>query len=229
MSMVFYIVNKFQFQENKGTKVQRSHSDRTNSRKQYEANKALKNNNSNNKEGGPAKAKCPKIDTSKTTPAGSAVNSPKTPGTPGGGGPKKVQNKLFQFAQKSQDDERVPPLQLKKKEKPRDPNAHPIRAALVNAKYVTYTRVTKDLAVFLFTSSSSLVRRFYLIKSVETFAETIGISLSNLGIDTDKFKLTWQTFLTVCFSFLVVTYSRVSLFRLFVFGFIERQKAFKCT
>ena len=31
--------------------------------------------------------------------------------------------------------------------------------------------------------------RFYMIKMVECFAETIGITLSNLGIDTDKYQL----------------------------------------
>jgi len=110
-------------------------------------------------------------------------------------GPKKVQNKFFQAVQKTQDDHVVPPLKLTKNEKPRDPNALPQKAALVNAKYVTYTRVTKDLAVFLFTSATTLIRRFYLIKSVETFAETIGISLSNLGIDTDKYNMNWQKFI----------------------------------
>lgn len=186
--------------------MQRSHSDRATSRKQHEANKALKNNNSgntNNKDG-PAKPKCPKIDTNKSdnNGTGNSPNSPKTAAPPsgpaGGGGGKKIQNKFLQVVNnKTQDDEKVPPLQLKKKEKTRDPNAVPFRAALVNAKYVTYTRVTKDLAVFLFTSATSLIRRFYLIKSVETFAETIGISLSNLGIDTDKFKLNWQGFIKV--------------------------------
>ena len=192
------------FQENKGSKVQRSHSDRATSRKQHEANKALKNNNSgntNNKDG-PAKPKCPKIDTNKSDNNGNSPNSPKTPAAPTGpagvGGGKKIQNKFLQVNKnKTQDDEKVPPLQLKKKEKTRDPNAVPFRASLVNAKYVTYTRVTKDLAVFLFTSATSLIRRFYLIKSVETFAETIGISLSNLGIDTDKYKLNWQGFIKV--------------------------------
>lgn len=172
--------------------MQRSHSDRTTTRDKHVANKALKNNNSANKDG-PAKPKCPKIDVTKGDK--SKASSPKTPPTPG---PKKVQNKLFQtFVKKSQDDESVPPLQLKKKDSARDPNAIPYRAALVNAKYVMYTRLTKDLAVFLFTSGNTLIRRFYLIKSVETFAETIGISLSNLGIDTDRFKLTWHTFIKV--------------------------------
>lgn len=182
--------------------MQRSHSDRATSRKQHEANKALKNNNSgntNNKDG-PAKPKCPKIDTSKSVNTGGSNNSNNKPSSPKvpsvAPGPKKVQNKFLQFVNKTKDDESVPPLQLKK-EKVRDPNAVPFRATLVNAKYVTYDRVTKDLAVFLFTSGDSLIRRFYLIKCVETFAETIGISLSNLGIDTDKFKLNWYSFVKV--------------------------------
>ena len=33
-----------------------------------------------------------------------------------------------------------------------------------------------------------------MIKMVECFAETIGITLSNLGIDTDKFQLNWTKF-----------------------------------
>ena len=45
-----------------------------------------------------------------------------------------------------------------------DPNEAPRRVALVNAKYVTYGRITRDLAVVFFTSSSSLIRRYYLIK-----------------------------------------------------------------
>ena len=126
------------------------------------------------------KAKCPKIDTN--------GRSDKPPIKI------KVQNKFFQHVKKSQDDEVVPPLQLKKKDGPRNPNAKPLRAALVNAKYVTYTRITNDLAILFFTSGNSMLRRFYMIKMVETFAETLGITLSNLGIDTDMFHLSWTNF-----------------------------------
>jgi len=35
----------------------------------------------------------------------------------------------------------------------------PKTAALVNGKYVTYTRVTRDLAVTFFTCADSLIRR----------------------------------------------------------------------
>jgi len=98
------------------------------------------------------------------------------------------------MGKKCQDDAVVPPLQLKKKDAPRNPNAKPLKAALVNAKYVTYTRITNDLAVLFFTSGDTLLRRYYMIKMVECFAETIGITLSNLGIDTDKFELSWTKF-----------------------------------
>lgn len=77
--------------------------------------------------------------------------------------------------------------------KERDPNAPPVCAALVNGKYVNYTRVTRDLAVLLFTTADSLVRRFYLIKLVETYAETLGITLGQLGIDTDSFGLNYHS------------------------------------
>jgi len=34
-----------------------------------------------------------------------------------------------------------------------------------------------------------------MIKMVETFAETLGITLSSLGVDTDQFKMSWQKFI----------------------------------
>ena len=89
--------------------VQRSHSDRATTRKSYETQKSNRNdslnNNSNIVKGMPAMAKCPKID-----------NTSKSDKPP----VKKVQNKFFQHVKKSQDDAVVPPLQLKKKDAPRD-------------------------------------------------------------------------------------------------------------
>ena len=168
---------------NKGSKVQRSHSDRATSRKIYDTqrsvNKDALNNNINSSKDMPAKAKCPKIDTKCDRPQ--LIKN-------------KVRNKFFQHVNKTQDDAVVPPLQLKKKDGPRDPNAKPLRAALVNAKYVNYSRITNDLAVLFFTSADALMRRFYLIKMVECFAETLGITLTNLGIDTDKYNLNWTRF-----------------------------------
>ena len=35
-----------------------------------------------------------------------------------------------------------------------------------------------------------------MIKMIEVFAETLGITLSSLGVDTDKFRISWQHFLT---------------------------------
>jgi len=182
--------------ENKGTKaskIQRSHSDRATSRKNYESQKSvsnnntLNNNNNNNNKDMPAKAKCPKIDTSnKKSDNNTGVKPPVMKN--------KVQNKFFQHVKKSQDDAVVPPLNLKKKEEPRDPNAKPLRAVLVNAKYVNYSRITNDLAILFFTSADTNLRRFYLIKMVECFAETLGITLTNLGIDTDKYDLKWPDF-----------------------------------
>ena len=107
----------------------------------------------------------------------------------------KFQNKFFQNVKKAQDDSIVPPLQLKKKEGPQNPSAKPLRAALINAKYVSWNRVTCDLAVMFFTCGDALIRRFYMIKMVELFAETLGITLSSLGVDTDKFCLKWQQFI----------------------------------
>jgi len=169
----------------KTAKVQRSHSDRSSSRKNYVTQKSV---NKDNKDM-PAKPKCPKIDTN----VNKSDNKPPSSGV-GIGGNRVANNKLFQHVKKCQDDAVVPPLQLRKKDATRNPNAKPLRAALVNAKYVTYTRVTNDLAVLFFTSGDTLLRRFYMIKMVECFAETIGITLSNLGIDTDKFQLSWTKF-----------------------------------
>jgi hypothetical protein len=180
--------NKENLKSSKGSKVQRSHSDRATSRKNFDAqksvpgtkNEALKNNLNKDL---PAKAKCPKIE--------SFAKSDKAPVK----ATNKVQNKLFQNVKKSQDDAIVPPLQLKKREGPSNPLAKPLKAALINAKYVTYTKITKDLAVLFFTCGDSLIRRFYMIKMIEVFAETLGITLSSLGVDTDKFNLNWQQFL----------------------------------
>jgi len=171
----------------KVTKVQRSHSDRATTRKNYESQKSVPGNkneslkNNVNKEM-PAKAKCPKIE--------SINKSDKVP-------PKtnRVQNKFFANVKKSQDDAIVPPLQLKKRAGPANPLAKPLKAALVNAKYVTYNRVTNDLAVLFFTCGDSQIRRFYMIRMVEVFAETMGITLSSLGVDTDQFHMNWQQFI----------------------------------
>jgi hypothetical protein len=171
----------------KGTKVQRSHSDRAATRKNYDSQKSVPGNkneslkNNVNKDM-PAKAKCPKIE--------SFNKSDKTPVKTN-----KVQNKFFQNVKKSQDDAIVPPLQLKKRVGPANPLAKPLKAALVNAKYVTYNRVTNDLAVLFFTCGDTLIRRFYMIKMVEVFAETMGITLSSLGVDTDQFHINWQQFI----------------------------------
>jgi len=178
--------NKENIKAPKGQKVQRSNSDRAVSKKSFESQKScpggskqdtLKNNVN-------GRAKCPKID--------SFAKSDKAKPSKLGA---RIQNKLFQNVKKSQDDTIVPPLQLKKKEGPLNPLAKPLRAALINAKYVTWTRVTNDLAVLFFTCGDALIRRFYMIKMVETFAETLGITLSSLGVDTDQFKMSWQKFI----------------------------------
>lgn len=66
-------------------------------------------------------------------------------------------------------------------------------SALVNGKYVTYTRVTRDLAVLFFTSTDSLVRRFYLIKVIETYSEALYTALWQLGINTDSFGMNYHS------------------------------------
>ena len=75
----------------------------------------------------------------------------------------------------------------------RDPNAMPMSAALVNGKYVTYTRVTRDLAVLFFTSADSLVRRFYLIKVIETYSEALYTALWQLGINPDSYGMNYHS------------------------------------
>jgi len=171
-----------------GSKVQRSHSDRAASRKDFQKPSQGVKTPAPPQNG---KAKVPKIDT--TAASNKADKGPATAPARAGN---KVQNKFFQNVKKSQDDAIVPPLQLKKKQGPADPSAKPLRAALVNAKYVTYGKITNDLAVLFFTCGDSLVRRYYMIKMVEVFAETLGITLSSLGVDTDQYKLSWQAFLT---------------------------------
>ena len=183
----------------KSTKVQRSHSDRATTRKAYHSQKSVNKNESlkfseNNKDV-PARAKCPKIDAHHVASDKNSGGHPPGQSNNSGHPSKVVAHNHLQFPpKKAQDDAVVPPLQLKKKDGPRNPHAKPLKAALVNAKYVTYGRVTKDLAVLLFTSADSLMRRFYLIKVVECFAETLGITLTNLGIDTDQFNLNWTKF-----------------------------------
>ena len=97
--------------------VQRSHSDRVATRKNFTTQKSTNkndslnndNNNTNNTKDMPAKAKCPKIDnTSKSDINAKPVVA------------RKVQNKFFQQVKKCQDDAVVPPLQLKKKDAPRE-------------------------------------------------------------------------------------------------------------
>ena len=153
----------------KGSKIQRSHSDRASNRRAA----PVKKNES-------IKAKFSKIDS----------NQKSDNGIKG-----KVQNKFIQNVKKSQDDAIVPPLELKKKSGVANPLAIPLKAAIVNAKYVTYNRVTSDLAILFFTCGDTTIRRFYMIKMLTDFAETLGITLSSLGVDTDKFNMKWQTFI----------------------------------
>ena len=173
----------------KGSKVQRSHSDRATSKKTYDSQRSVPGNNKDSVKNNvnikdmPAKAKCPKIDTFNKGGGGGGVKA------------NKVQNKFFQNVKKSQDDAIVPPLQLRRREGPANPLAKPLKAALVNAKYVTYNKVTNDLAVLFFTCGDTMLRRFYMIKMVEEFAETLGITLSSLGVDTDQFGINWQQFI----------------------------------
>ena len=98
---------------------------------------------------------------------------------------------------RSKDDENIAiTTQLKSKVSklpPRDPNTPPKGAALISGKYVTYTRVTRDLAVLFFTAGNSLIRNYYLIKLIECYAETLGITLGQLGIDTDSFGVNYGT------------------------------------
>merc|ERR1719232_1689193 len=148
----------------KGTKIQRSHSDRASSRKSV----PVKKNDS-------LKSKSPQVNN----------------GLKSG----KLNNKLFQNVKKSQDDAIVPPLKLEKKAGPANPLATPLKAAIVNAKYVTYNKVTSDLAVLFFTCGDTTIRRFYMIKMLTDFAETLGITLSSLGVDTDQFRIKWQEFI----------------------------------
>merc|ERR1719300_1950356 len=152
----------------KGAKVQRSHSDRAGNRKTV----PVKKNDS-------LKAKVPKMDTNN-----------------GLKGTNKIQNKFIQKVKKSQDDAIVPPLELKKKSgQQANPLATPLKAAIVNAKYVTHNKVTSDLAVLFFTCGDTIIRRFYMIKMLTDFAETLGITLSSLGVDTDQFRIKWQEFI----------------------------------
>ena len=78
-------------------------------------------------------------------------------------------------------------------QKERDPNQPPRAAALVSAKYATYGPATRDLAVLMWTAAPHLVRRYYLIKTVECYTETLGITLGQLGVDTDRFGLKYQS------------------------------------
>ena len=77
--------------------------------------------------------------------------------------------------------------------KERDANQPPVTAALVNCKYVTYTRVTRDLAVLFFTSADSLIRRFYLMHLIGTYSETAMLTLQQLGINSDSLGINFQS------------------------------------
>ena len=130
----------------------------------------------------PAKPKCAKFETQISVP-------PPTTAFNGN----KVQNKFLQnvIGGRSQDDENVTLTDTKKTKSlaPADPNEPPLSAALVNAKYVTYTRVTRDLAILMFTAADSMLRRYYLIKLVECYVETLGAALCQMGVDTDSYGI----------------------------------------
>lgn len=161
----------------KNSKLQRSQSERIKDRSQLEAVKFAKQQ-------------------AAISPKGHKPRSPASPKVIKLDGGSKVKNKFLQnVIGKSKDDENVPMTMTKRSNKqPKhiDPNQPPKKAALVNAKYVTYGRITRDLAVLFWTSATSLIRRFYLIKMVECYVETLGITLGQLGIDTDSFGLKYQ-------------------------------------
>ena len=169
----------------KGSSLQRSQSERSKDRKSRGLSRKDSDNNSNTskKSESPAKAKCAKFETQKSVPPASF------------GGTNKLQNKFLTnvIGGRSKDDEKVPLTTTKHSNPaslaPLDPNQPPLSAALVNAKYVTYTRVTRDLAILMFTSADSLLRRYYLIKLVECYVETLGTALSQMGVDTDSFGI----------------------------------------
>jgi len=107
-------------------------------------------------------------------------------------------NSKFQniFQSRAKDDATLKTTLHKKVIKPvieRDPNAMPMSAALVNGKYVTYTRVTRDLACLFFTSTDSLVRRFYLVKVIETYCEALYTALWQLGINPDSYGMNYHS------------------------------------
>ena len=100
---------------------------------------------------------------------------------------------------RSKDDVTVKDTGIKKSSKitkivkERDPNQPPVTAALVNCKYVTYTRVTRDSAVLFFTSADSLIRRFYLMQLIGSYCETAMLTLQQLGINSDSLGINFQS------------------------------------
>ena len=180
----------------KGASLQRSQSERSKDKKSRTLTRKDSDNDSNNtgkKAEMPAKPKCAKFETQQSV-------DPKCFSNDGNGG-NKMQNKFLQkvIGGRSKDDENVPiSSQLKSNPAslaPLDPNQPPLSAALVNAKYVTYTRVTRDLAILMFTAADSLLRRYYLIKLVECYCETLGTALSQMGVDTDSFGIKYTSIL----------------------------------
>ena len=193
--------NKENDSKKKNSKLQRSQSERTKDRGSFMARQQSKTEQQHSggaKAGGGTKAgggshgnKSPGV----VTAAGAMPANAKCPKLEPGGGGGKMKNKFLQnVIGKSKDDVKVPLTGRKssKVQKERDPNHAPRSAALVNVKYVTYGRITRDLAVIFWTASSSLIRRYYLIKMVECYSETLGITLGQLGIDTDTFGVKYQ-------------------------------------
>ena len=167
----------------KGSSLQRSQSERSKDRKSRGLSRKDSDNDSNTKKSEmPAKPKCAKFETQISVP-------PPTTAFNGN----KVQNKFLQnvIGGRSKDDENVTLTDTKKTKSlaPADPNEPPLSAALVNAKYVTYTRVTRDLAILMFTAADSILRRYYLIKLVECYVETLGAALCQMGVDTDSYGI----------------------------------------
>ena len=171
----------------KGSTLQRSQSERAKDRKSRTLTRKDSDNESNaiKKSEMPAQPKCAKLQTQQSVPPQKTAFSVQN----------KVQNKFLQnvIGGRSKDDENVPITDRKNSNTaslaPADPNQPPLSVAIVNAKYVTYTRITRDLAILMFTAADSLLRRYYLIKLVECYVETLATSLSQLGVDTDSYGI----------------------------------------
>ena len=71
---------------------------------------------------------------------------------------------------------------------------------------MTFTTITRDLATWLFTLANSSVRRHYILDVLHNYTSTLTNALDLLGVNYEKFRITFHKFCREFFSEVILTF-----------------------